>query len=57
MRDLAVSTSWTVRCQARPSSRGRAVVSVLGKQQLLILNRLPATLPDLRLSNRVVAGM
>jgi hypothetical protein len=54
---LACSISWTTVARLAGPVGARSVVSVLAKQQLLILNRLPATFPDLRLGDRVVAGM
>jgi hypothetical protein len=61
MRDLAVLVLHLLATVARLTGPGgaRAVVaeSVLVKQQLLILNRSRRRSPNLRLSDRVVAGM
>ena len=61
MRDLAVLVIHLLATVARLAGPGgtRAVVaeSVLVKQQLLILNRSRRRAPNLRLADRVVAGM
>jgi len=61
MRDLAVLVIHLLATVARLPGPGgtRAVVaeSVLVKQQLLILNRSRRRAPNLRLADRVVAGM
>src|SRR5713226_6091474 len=61
MRDLAVLVLHLVATVARLAGPGgvRAVVaeSVLVKQQLLILNRSRRRSPNLRLADRVVAGV
>ena len=61
MRDLAVLVLHLLATVARLAGPGgaRAVVaeSVLVKQQLLMLNRSRRRSPDLRLADRVVAGV
>ena len=61
MRDLAVLVIHLLATVARLAGPGgaRAVVaeSVLVKQQLLILNRSRRRAPNLRLADRVVAGV
>jgi hypothetical protein len=61
MRDLAVLFLHLLATVARLAGRGgaRAVVaeSVLIKQQLLILNRSRKRSPNLRLADRLVAGL
>ena len=61
MRDLALLVLHLLTTIARLAGPGgaRSVVaeSVLLKQQLLILNRTRKRAPNLRLTDRVVAGM
>jgi putative transposase len=61
VRDLAVLVLHLVTTLARLAGRGgaRSVVaeSVLLRQQLLILNRSRKRAPNLRLSDRIVAGV
>src|SRR5882724_1618160 len=61
MRDLAVLFLHLIATVARLAGPGgaRSVVaeSILGKQQLLTLNRSRQRSPNLRVSDRIVAGL
>ena len=61
MRDLAVLVlhllTTIVRLAGPDGARSLVAESVLLKQQLLILNRTRKRAPNLRLSDRVVAGV